>query len=57
MIYFPCTAAFGNFNCYSTAKAKDLTNFPSSLQVFGLTPDILIVMTKRNRNKDLTNNI
>ena len=23
MKYFPCTAAFGNFNCHSTAKAKD----------------------------------
>ena len=47
-------AAFGNFNCYSTAKAKDLINFPSSLQVFSLTPDILVVRTKSNRNKDLT---
>ena len=54
MIYFSCTAAFGNLNCYSTAKAKDLINFPSSLQVFALTPDILVVRTKENRNKDLT---
>ena len=37
---FHSTAAFGNFNCYSTAKAKGLINFPSSLQVFALAPDI-----------------
>ena len=51
MKYFPYTAAFGNFNCYSTANAKD---FASSLQVFALTPDILVVRAKGNRNKDLT---
>ena len=47
-------AEFGNFNCYSTVKAKGLINFPSSLQVFSLTPDIPVVRTKSNRNKDLT---
>ena len=57
MKYFPCTAAFGNFNCNSTAQAKDLIGFPSSLQVFVLTPDIPVVRAKRNRNKDLTMNI
>ena len=57
MKYFPCTAAFGNFNCTSTAKVKDLIDFPSSLQVFALTPDIPVVRAKRNRNKDLTMNI
>ena len=56
MKYFYCTPAFGIFNCYSTAKAKDLINFPS-LQVFALTPDIPVVTTKRNRNKVLTMNI
>ena len=57
MKYFPCTAAFGNFNCNSTGKAEDLIDFPSSLQVFALTPDIPVVRAKRNRNKDLTMNI
>ena len=51
MKYFPYAAAFSNFNCYSTANAKD---FASSLQVFALTPDILVVRAKGNRNKDLT---
>ena len=39
MKYFHCTAAFGNFNCYSTAEAKDLINIPSSfpLRCFLLT--------------------
>ena len=57
MKYFPCTAVFGNFNCNSTAKTKDLTDFPSSMQVFSLTPDIPVLRAKRNRNKDLTMNI
>ena len=57
MKYFLCTAAFSNFNCYSTTKAKDLIDFPSSLQVFALTPNILVLRAKRNRNKDLTMNI
>ena len=57
MKYFPCTAASSNFNCYSAAKAKDMIDFPSSLQVFALTPDILVVRAKRNRNKYLTVNI
>ena len=49
MKYFPCTAVFGNFNCYSIAKAKDMIDFPSSLQVFALTPDITVVRAKRNK--------
>ena len=57
MKYFPCTAALGNFDCNSTAKAKDLIDFPSSLQVFALTPDIPVIRAKRNRSKDLTMNI
>ena len=57
MKYFSCTAAFSNFNGYSTAEAKDLISFPSSLEVFALAPDIPVVRTKRNRNKDLTMNI
>ena len=57
MKYFSCTAAFSNFNGYSTAEAKDLINFPSSLEVFALAPDIPVARTKRNRNKDLTMNI
>ena len=57
MNYFPYTSVFGNFNCSSTTKAKDLINFPSSLQVFALTPDIPIVRTMRNRNKDLNMDI
>ena len=56
MKYFPCTAAFGNFNCYSDAKAKDLIGFPS-LQLFALTPDMPVVRAKGNKNKDLTMNI
>ena len=54
---FSCTAASSNFNCYSAAKAKDMIDFPSSLQVFALTPDILVVRANRNRNKYLTVNI
>ena len=54
MKYFPCTAAFGNINCYSTAKVKKFDKFSSSLQVFALTPDVPVVRTKRNRKKDLT---
>ena len=38
MKLFFCIAKFGNFNCNST-KAKDLVNFPSSLQVYALTPE------------------
>ena len=39
MKYFHCTAACGNFNCYSTAEAKDLIYIPSSfpLRCFLLT--------------------
>ena len=44
--YFPCNAAFGNLNCYSTAKAKDLINFPSFMQVFALTSDIPVLTFK-----------
>ena len=54
---FSLHCSFSNFNCYSTTKAKDLINFPSSFKVFALTPDILVVRTKRNRNRDLTMNI
>ena len=57
MNYFPYTAVFGNFNCCSTNKAKDLIDFPSSLQVFALTPDIPVVRTKRNRSKGLNMSI
>ena len=57
MKYFTCTATFDNFNCYGTAKEKDLINFLSSLQVFALTPDIPVVWTKRKRNKGLTINL
>ena len=51
MKYFPCTAAFGNISCYSTAKVKKFDKFYSSLQVFALTPDVPVVRTKRNRTK------
>ena len=57
MKYFSFTAVFGNFNCDSTAEAKALITFPSSLQVFALTPNIPVVRTERNRNKGLTMNI
>ena len=54
---FPCTATFDNFNCYGTAKEKDLIKFLSSLQVFGLTSDIPVGGTKRKRKKSLTMNL
>ena len=47
-----CIAMLSNFNCNSTVKAKDLVNFPSSLQFFTFTPDIPVVRTKTN--EDLT---
>ena len=47
MKHFPCTAVFSNFNCYSSAKAKELIGFPSSLQVFAFAPDITVVRTNR----------
>ena len=37
MKHFSCIAWLGNFNFNSTTKAKDLVNFPSSLEVFALT--------------------
>ena len=53
MKYFSCIASFGNLNWNITTKAKNLVEFLSYLQVFPITPDILVVRTKRNGNKDL----